>query len=418
MSTSGRAGRALGQTLLNVAALGGLVCIVLVILAFFFNITLIMFKTGSMSPTIPAGSLAVVREIPASEIRIGDVLTVDRAGMLPVTHRVTSVAGSGDTRTITMKGDANDAEDPSPYTVTEARRVLLSVPELAKVVVWFSNPIVLGSITLAASVLVTWAFWPRASKDATASREKGKHRGQSPGPASDDTKRIRTAALAAVLLGGVAVAIPAAPDASQASVPQRALSADSTVVTRGSHLTLTSIGDAAAMADMQPGVPVLWQVGVQVDAPDPGSIALSLSAEGSSGLGLELEIRECAVRWVLGTCGSGEVLLQSRQPAQLGSEARPLTAMRSTEERWVLVSATVPAEGRGSVSLALRADGTSDAAVATPGTGGVLARTGAGVGTDLQHSGVLWLGAVAVSAGLLVAGVARLSKRSQNEVIR
>lgn len=416
MTTSGRAGRALGQALLNVAALGGLVCIVLVILAFFFNITLIMFKTGSMSPTIPAGSLAVVREIPASDIRVGDVLTVNREGKLPVTHRVTSISGSGDARTITMKGDANDAEDPSPYTVTEARRVLLSVPELAKVVVWFSNPIVLGSITLAASVLVTWAFWPRASKDAPGVRERGKHRGQSPGPAAEDTKRISAAALAAVLLGGVAVAMPVIPDASQASVPQRALSADSTVVTRGSHLTLTSIGDAEAMTDMQPGVPVLWQVGVQVSAPDPGTVVLSLSAEGSSGLGLELEIRECAVRWVLGTCGSGEVLLQSRQPAQLGPVARPLNTMRSTEERWVLISATVPAEGRGSVSLALRADGTSDAAVATPGTGGVLARTGASVGGDAQSTGALWLGAGAVSAGLLVAGVARIAKRGQSEV--
>ena len=82
----------------------------------------------------------------------------------------------------------------------------------------------------------------------------------------------------------------------------------------------------------------------------------------------------------------------------------------------MLISATVPAEGRGSVSLALRADGMSDAAVATPGTGGVLARTGASVGSDVQSSGALWLGAGAVSAGLLVAGVARIAKRGQSEV--
>jgi signal peptidase len=72
-----------GSTLLNLAALGGVVCIVLVILATCFNITLIMFKTGSMSPTIPTGSLALVREIPASDIRIGDVVTVDAQGSSP-----------------------------------------------------------------------------------------------------------------------------------------------------------------------------------------------------------------------------------------------------------------------------------------------------------------------------------------------
>ncbi len=46
-----------------------------------------------MEPTIPTGSLAVVHEIPASEIAVGDIVTVDRPGQLPITHRVTSVAG-------------------------------------------------------------------------------------------------------------------------------------------------------------------------------------------------------------------------------------------------------------------------------------------------------------------------------------
>lgn len=81
-----------GDALLTLAAIGGLACIVLVLLALFFHITLIMFKTGSMGPTIPAGSLAIVREIPASEIRVGDVVTVDRSQALSITHRVVSIA--------------------------------------------------------------------------------------------------------------------------------------------------------------------------------------------------------------------------------------------------------------------------------------------------------------------------------------
>src|SRR5262245_9025325 len=118
----------LGNALLTLAAVGGVVCIVLVILSVTFGITLLMFKTGSMSPTIPQGALAVVQRIPATEIVVGDVVTVDRPGGLPVTHRVTSVedAGGG-MRVITMRGDANDAADPTPYTVAEVRRVLVSV---------------------------------------------------------------------------------------------------------------------------------------------------------------------------------------------------------------------------------------------------------------------------------------------------
>lgn len=211
--TKRTAGGVIGSMLLNIAAFAGLVCIVLVLLATFFHVTLIMFKTGSMSPTIPAGSLAVVREIPASEIEVGDVLTVDRPGMLPVTHRVTSVEGDGDGRTITMKGDANDAEDPSPYTVTEVRRVIASVPYLAHVVVWFANPWVLGGLTVGASVLVTWAFWPRESKRAKRGRGEGggaPRHGEPEQPVADakaSPSRVpdRVSAAAAPVIGAVLV---------------------------------------------------------------------------------------------------------------------------------------------------------------------------------------------------------------------
>lgn len=157
----------IGAVLLNLAALGGLICIVLVALAWMFDISLIMFKTGSMSPTIPAGSVAVVRQIPATEIGVGDIITVDRVGDLPVTHRVTGIVpGPADAqRIITMRGDANPVNDPFPYTVETIRSTLWHVPGLAKVVVWFGNPWIMGGITIAAAGLVTWSFWPRDRSD-------------------------------------------------------------------------------------------------------------------------------------------------------------------------------------------------------------------------------------------------------------
>ncbi|MCT9870568.1 signal peptidase I [Paenarthrobacter aurescens] len=155
----------LREILLNIAAAGGAVCILAVICALLFNITLIMFKTGSMSPTIPAGSLAVVREIPADEVSIGDVVTVDRPGKLPITHRVqTVVPADGPARTITMKGDANIEADPAPYVVEHVRLVLWSVPGLAQPVAAAANPLVLGATTVAVSALVTWVLWPRQSR--------------------------------------------------------------------------------------------------------------------------------------------------------------------------------------------------------------------------------------------------------------
>ncbi len=400
MSARGRVSRAIGSSLLNVAALGGLACIVLVILAFACNITLIMFKTGSMSPTIPAGAVAVVREIPASDIRVGDVLTVNREGMLPVTHRVTSVSGEGDARTITMKGDANEAEDAAPYTVTEVRRVLFSVPELAKVVVWFSNPLVLGGITIAASVLVTWAFWPKAERGGRADgdrRTNGRH--GAPEPA---TGRTGAVAVATLLLGSMlAVAQPAQAEAVS-------LAADRVVVTHGRYLTLTSIGDPDAMASMLPGVPVAWQVGVRVDAPDPGPVTLSLEASGSQSLGLSVEIRACSLQWIGTVCAGRETPVSVQGAVPVDSIPRLLASMRESEERWILISAMVPQHGRGTVELAVRAEGTSDAVVIGPGAVGMIARTGARPGPTM------WLAGGAVAVGLLIAGAARVARRNDS----
>lgn len=153
--------------LLSVLAVLGVICIAATIAAFTLNISLIMFKTGSMSPTIPAGSLAIVREIPASEIQVGDVTTVAREeGQLPVTHRVTTVTPiGGGAYSIEMKGDANDSPDAHPYEVTEVKKVLWSVPGLAHVVAKVSQPIYMVGITLAAALLVVWSFWPRTPKD-------------------------------------------------------------------------------------------------------------------------------------------------------------------------------------------------------------------------------------------------------------
>lgn len=157
----------LADALLWLAAIAGLACMVLVVVALTANITLIMFRTGSMAPTIPAGSVAVVQSVAASQVQVGDVVTVDREGDLPVTHRITSIApgASEHERVITMRGDANAADDPYPYAVQSVRVVLFSVPGIATVIVAMGNPYVLGGLTIGATALVVWAFWPRSTKD-------------------------------------------------------------------------------------------------------------------------------------------------------------------------------------------------------------------------------------------------------------
>lgn len=187
----------LGDALLWLAAVGGAICVVLVVLAYAFDITLIMFRTGSMSPAIPAGSVAVVQRVPASDITVGDVVTVDRPDELPVTHRVRTVSpgASASERTITMRGDANEQDDPFPYEVTSVRRVLFAVPGGAVIIVAFANPYVLGGITLTAAVLVGWAFWPREGRRRKPHRADAGRRGGQGGVPEEERNAVPTVEL-------------------------------------------------------------------------------------------------------------------------------------------------------------------------------------------------------------------------------
>ncbi|UOR01075.1 signal peptidase I [Leucobacter allii] len=418
MTQRRRGGRAIGNALLNLAALGGVVCIVLVILSVVFHISLIMFKTGSMSPTIPAGSVAIVREIPATEIEVGDVVTVDRAGALPVTHRVTSVSGSGETRIVTMRGDANEAEDPTPYTVSEVRRVLFAVPELARVVVWFSNPWVLGALTIGASILVTWAFWPRGPRgprpDAGVAAGGARRSADGGGAGADATASDprhggRPAArtlLLALLLGTGAPAVAPAPPAEASPVMREPAAAEEIQVVHGDVLVLTSIGDPAAMARMDPGEPARWQVGVRAEAPEPGAVDVSLEASGTDRLGLSADVRGCSARWIADACPGIETALAPPGLVDVTGASVPLASIRDTEELWVLVTATATARAPGSVALTIRAAGAGDdIAVGPGGPIGTIPITG---GPDLIPA--LWLGIGAVAAGLAAAGLARAAR--------
>lgn len=410
MSTSSRwarFARVVGNTALTLAALGGLICIIMVPLALVFGVSLVMFKTGSMAPTIPAGSLSVVRQIPASEIRVGEVVTVDRPAALPITHRVTSVSRgpSAAQRTITLKGDANASEDPAPYTVSKVRLTLFSVPQLAYVVVWFSNPLVLGALTLGLTALVTWAFWPHSTRHDRRRPPGGPRQSD----AHDETSRrhqgASTAVQAVVLIAGVAatlVAVPAAP----------ARAADTVTIVTGRYLTLTSIADLDRLTSMTPGTTVPWQVGVSANPPDPGTVTLAVSASGSAALQLTSQVSSCPTRWVDGVCSGGATLLQPTRTIPLDGSPRTLVTMRSAEQSWILFDVTRPSTATGvapgqSVSMLFRASGVSDSVEVGPGR---LATTGSSA-QGPWSAALVSLGAIGV--GLAITRIAFARRRRE-----
>ncbi|MFC9515178.1 hypothetical protein ACFTSD_05585 [Nocardiaceae bacterium NPDC056970] len=163
---SAESGRSPGREIaLNVGAVAGLVCVLAAVASFLFGIKPLIFRSGSMSPDIPTGALALSKVTPAADLEVGDVVSVPNEQGTRITHRVHEVVSSdGTSSVLILKGDANKDADISPYTVTEADRVFFSVPGLGYAVSWLSSPaaIFLGG-ALVGGVLVL-AFGPGSKR--------------------------------------------------------------------------------------------------------------------------------------------------------------------------------------------------------------------------------------------------------------
>ncbi len=87
--------------------------------------------SGSMRPTLDVGSLAVDRVVPASSVRVGDVITFNDPyikGRL-VTHRVAQIVPTKQGLAYRTKGDANPARDPWAIRLNDrVGRVAFHVP--------------------------------------------------------------------------------------------------------------------------------------------------------------------------------------------------------------------------------------------------------------------------------------------------
>lgn len=120
-----------------------------------------------MSPAINTGALAFARTVPASEIQVGDIVSVFDSQGTRITHRVETIEQQGNNLAIAqLRGDANPVTDPGPYVITEADRVFFSINRLGYVAVWLSGPsgLVLGAIAVGGLLYI--AFRRREASDA------------------------------------------------------------------------------------------------------------------------------------------------------------------------------------------------------------------------------------------------------------
>ncbi|WP_308467453.1 signal peptidase I [Rathayibacter soli] len=105
---------------------------ILIVVPWVAGATPMTILTSSMEPTLPPGTLIVVKPEPISDIRIGDVMTYQFESGKPavVSHRVISESVRADgARTFITKGDNNAVADPNPVVAGQVRGV-----------VWYSIP--------------------------------------------------------------------------------------------------------------------------------------------------------------------------------------------------------------------------------------------------------------------------------------
>ena len=151
--------------LLNVA-FAGLVAVVFVTAAVGPVATLLgntpfIIGGGSMSPTIPRGSLVIVEPTRPLDVRAGDIATFRTAQGVAVTHRVVRVVDRTDGPWYETKGDANAQPDPALWPASSiVGRVVMRAPFLGFASWLFRSPagwlniLVLGGWLLVARHLV------------------------------------------------------------------------------------------------------------------------------------------------------------------------------------------------------------------------------------------------------------------------
>jgi signal peptidase I len=133
--------------------------------------------SGSMEPYMSAGDAVVVAAGPAASIRKGDVITYERGGGIPTTHRVVERVTDEQGVAFRTMGDAN--EDPDPALVrpdSVVGEVVVVLPYVGYVVQFANTPIgILSLVVVPIGLLVLSEGWRytaarRRRKAPTATR--------------------------------------------------------------------------------------------------------------------------------------------------------------------------------------------------------------------------------------------------------
>lgn len=164
------------------------VAIALLLVMSFFpipgNIQTLNVLSGSMEPAIGTGSIVVIK--PASEYKVGDVITFKTEGRISITHRIVDSRIQDGEIFFKTKGDANGGVDSEEVFVENIiGKVLFSIPWLGYLIHFIQTPIGIMVFIFVPSIIIVYEEIKKIGREAKKMMKK-KTLGN--GNGSDDLK--------------------------------------------------------------------------------------------------------------------------------------------------------------------------------------------------------------------------------------
>ncbi|RXK50383.1 signal peptidase I [Halorientalis pallida] len=160
------------------AVLGTLVLLALVVPFVVFAVPQVIgadhgfvILSGSMEPDIAPGDVVIVDA--SASVGVGDIVTFEEDGDVPVTHRIVAEENG---QWVT-KGDANENRDARPVPPENVLgKVVLTIPLIGHVVLWANTPVGYSSLVLVPLVLLLGnelLSWARARDETDDGGDEG-----------------------------------------------------------------------------------------------------------------------------------------------------------------------------------------------------------------------------------------------------
>lgn len=148
---------------------------------------------------------------------------------------------------------------------------------------------------------------------------------------------------------------------------QPALAASSTETIQGTYLRIVSTADWNAAQSLGVTDTVRWDLEVSADAPDPGTVAIEVSAMGDAPL--VMSASACSAEWAGAECpGETEPLLSGWEVVRDGSRT-PLVEITSTEIAHLRLTIALDPKAdpaAGATEVRVHAEGAGDSVSVSP----------------------------------------------------